>query len=957
VASQHPYYRKWLPARKTESDFSGDGKIIDLTGAHLDETTSDRVTRARSRFDDRSAAAIRAAAAVDGTGGDGPPRIWPRVELTYVLVPSEDPHIHFDRVPRDEPWFDGKKNLFEPRDLLEMKWYGNEAPTIHIPRSKCLALLAYLDYFPGNPRLGLGLRSMVSRAVLAASPGWCGTFGPGVDGTFSLKGAEGNYDMSEMHLLPMVYRHYDDLSPGARELLITQLLARGRIHRPRKNDTFTSGGNPNDWSRAGFISPAGYHIDIGETENHILMIVTARYLTNQLLYQRDRASEHDNRRNASDDSLSCFSLLLSLLRNMLRGDFSEYNAKSYQSETRWALLNLCTYAYDHEVRLGARMVLDYISAHIAVSTNDLRRLVPFRRRLTDDNGAHTSNGFMTVGLLAASPAGTDRGADPMGPYFAMQAGNIRAYEMPHPSGPAPFGIADGGTDLAMEVLSDYRLPPSIHDLFVTDQHRRFFQRLHRTPRAEVGGNRNCENMEIYASSPSYLITAGGAPALWAVDPSVYAVIDGDAVSQQLGVAVTTSFMPTGFLENEAAGLIQFGSFSRKITLKTHWEFLGFDVADTNIVTPMSVQNYGVAPDFACGAQVYLPWWVDKNITEGIRDGVPQDPHGTQGWSFVNMGRTGARDAYAPGFFLAIYQETPGLFALMEAFDTWLNPGVTFRDFKADVLQRNGGIRIFSNTKTHYTTRNGNHLDFVVWTSNDGRSAKFGAEVTDIRYGGLGSVDSIGNAETITGRLLSGTIMNSPEEAKVEINNPSLGSRLTLDFTDPAHPRRFDSQTGEFEVAGFNNEVWLDFEYQGPTEGDVCRPLNTLGSATAAVADGGVIRIVPGATWERGTIGGGKSFTLLAPIGGVTIGTPDTTSVLSPDVLVGVSNRDVWVEFDWPNEGDVPYLFRHLAAALNAVADGGVVNIQPGSTQERLTIGGGKRFTLVAPIGGVTIGAR
>jgi len=544
----------------------------------------------------------------------------------------------------------------------------------------------------------------------------------------------------------------------------------------------------------------------------------------------------------------------------------------------------------------------------------------------------------------------------MGPYFAMQAGNVRAYEMPHPSGPAPFGIADGGTDLAMEVLSDYRIPRLIHDLFVTDQHRRFFQRLHRTPRNEVGGNRNCDNMEIYASSPSYLITAGGAPALWAVDPGIYAAIDGDSVSQQLGVAVTTSFIPTGFLENEAMGLIQFGSFSRKVRLDTHWKFLGQNVADTNIVTPLSVENYGVAPDFACGAQVHLPSWVDKNITEGIRDGVPQDPHFTSGWSFVNMGRTGSRDSYSPGFYLAIYQETPGLFALLEAFDTWLNPGVSFKDFKAGVLARNGGIRIFSNTTAHYTTHNGNHVDFVVWTSNDGRSSKFGAQVTDVRYGGLGSADSIGHAESITGRLLNGTIMNSPEEAKVEISNPALGSRLTLDFTDPAHPRRFDSQSGEFQVAGFDNEVWLDFEYQGPTEGDVCRPFNSLRSATAAVADGGVIRIVPGATGERGTIGGGKSFTLVAPIGGVTLGTPNTVPVLVADLLDGVSNRDVWVEFDWPNDGGVPFLFRHLDMALRAVADGGAVNIQPGSTPERLTIGGGKRFTLIAPIGGVTIGA-
>jgi len=946
VGSQHPYYRKWLPASKTETDFSGDGTVIDLTRAHLEESRSERVTLARARFHDRAAAAIRAAAGVDGKGGDGPPRIWPRVELNA------------DGEPREEPWFDGKKNLFEARDLLEMKWYGDKAPTIHIPRSKCLALLAYLDYFPGNPRLGLGLRSMVSRAVLAASPGWCGTFGPGADGAFSLEGAEGNYDMSEMHLLPMVYRHYDDLSPAARDLLITLLLKWGRIHRPRVDDTFTRSGNPNDWSRAGFVSPLAYHVDIGETENHILMIVTARYLTNQLLFQREPADEYDNRRNGGiNHTQSCFSLLLTLLRNILRGDFSEYNAKSYQSETRWALLNLCTYAYDHEVRLAARMVLDYISARIAVSTNDLRRLVPFRRRLNNDSGAHDSRGFMTVGLLDAAPAGGLKGADPMGPYFAMQAGNVRAYEMPHAAGPPPFGIKDGGADLAIEVLSDYRLPRSIHDLFVTDQSRRFFQRLHRTIRDEVGGNRNCDNMEIYAGSPSYLITAGGAPALWAVNPSVHAIIDGEAESQQLGVAVTTSFIPTGFLENQAAGLIQFGTFSRKQTFTLHVEFLGFDVTDVSAVTPLSVQNYGVAPDFACGEQVHLPGWVDHHITEGVADGVRQDPRVTQGWSFVNMGRTGPRNSYSPGFYLAIYQETPGLFALMEAFDTWLHPGVSFAEFKASVLERNRGIRILNNVPTQYTTHNGNLITFVVWNSNAGRPAKFGAEVTGVRYGGVGTVDAIGRPEEITKRLLNGTIMNSPEEAKVEISNPSLGSRLTLDFTDPERPRRSDSQTGENEVAGFNNEVWLDFEYQGPVEGDVCRPFSTLSTAEGFVADGGVIRIVPGATRERGTIGGRKSFTLFAPIGGVTIGTSDTTPVLSPDVLVGVSSRDVWVEFDWPNEGGVPFLFRQLATAMNAVADGGVVNIQAGSTKERLTIGDGKRFTLVAPIGGVTIGER
>ena len=128
-------------------------------------------------------------------------------------------------------------------------------------------------------------------------------------------------------------------------------------------------------------------------------------------------------------------------------------------------------------------------------------------------------------------------------------------------------------------------------------------------------------MEIYASSPSYLITAGGAPAAWAIDPGIYAAIDGEAVSQQLGVAVTTSFMPTGFNIKEAGDLIQFGSFSRKLKYWTRWKAPFFKAVETNIVVPESVENYGVAPDLACGDQVFLPIWLNQSNTEGVQDGV------------------------------------------------------------------------------------------------------------------------------------------------------------------------------------------------------------------------------------------------------------------------------------------------------------------------------------------------
>ena len=101
--------------------------------------------------------------------------------------------------------------------------------------------------------------------IVTAKAGYCGTFGPGVDAATDLLGSpsEGNYDMNQMHLIPLAYAYYEELDSAAREHLVRVLLARGRIHRPRRPEGVTSGSLPNDWSRAGFVSPLGAHKNIG----------------------------------------------------------------------------------------------------------------------------------------------------------------------------------------------------------------------------------------------------------------------------------------------------------------------------------------------------------------------------------------------------------------------------------------------------------------------------------------------------------------------------------------------------------------------------------------------------------------------------------------------------------------------------------------------------------------------
>ena len=593
----------------------------------------------------------------------------------------------------------------------------------------------------------------------------------------------------------------------------------------------------------------------------MLGIATCRYLVNQLLYQRTQELQFDNRRNGPP---SCLDQVLQLLRNYLRDGFAEYNAKNYQEETRNALLNLHSFAYDAEVRLGARMVLDQISAHIAVSSNDLRRLVPFRRRNEglnvnqippqDPNGSAT--GFMDVSLLDA------HGADPMPAHFALLAGNTRAYENPNErmwpgegaARPWSWAITPNfGTELTLGAACDYRLPPLIHDLFVNDMHRRWYQRLHRFELPEPGDQRNCENMEIYSGSPSYLISAGGKPATWVI-PGAFGH---GYKAQNLGVALPISFMPTGTSSripprngsggtNDSAELIQLMHFSDE------------PPGDHN---HGGTVNYGVGPDFACGVFCHFPAWLEE---------VPPDGDGL---FFADRSRTGYELA---GFYLAVFRSGP--FVALEAFDTWRHPEVEvpFKTFQQRVRSNNAGLQIASGQSAVYTTFFGNRIEFVVWTSVQFDDHVFGSKILSIAYAAGDPADTLVEAGNDTDSFLYGNILRSAGDGATEIRNPALGTSLTLDWRDASHLIRRD-EDGSVEQAGRDVEgrlfeVWVDFDWDGASEGDFYRPYKTVADAVDAVADGGIVRIMPGPSVDRTTLTHpGKACRIISPYGLAAIG--------------------------------------------------------------------------------------
>jgi hypothetical protein len=185
-----------------------------------------------------------------------------------------------------------------------------------------LSMFALQDYFPnGDDRR--------NRAIASLQRQVAGTTGTGKD-----------YDFLLNLYIPLLYKYYDDLAP-VREHIINDLLnVRGPLTSHESEFLFNR--------MAGVFIP--------ETENHLFLIETARYLTNQLLYQRTHDRQFDNRRNGDgNDPQATAVWILNALQGVLKSDFVEYNGRSYQDQIMKAVLNLASYAYDDDVRLAARM--------------------------------------------------------------------------------------------------------------------------------------------------------------------------------------------------------------------------------------------------------------------------------------------------------------------------------------------------------------------------------------------------------------------------------------------------------------------------------------------------------------------------------------------------------------------------------------------------------------------------
>jgi hypothetical protein len=320
----------------------------------------------------------------------------------------------------------------------------------------------------------------------------------------------GDYDMALTNLVPMMYRYAPKLDADVQHHVLHDLL------------TQTGGASAviTNWSCCG--------IPIHETENHIMMTESARFLTNKLLY--DEAAKlnagnpaaiaaaqapYDNKANGLQD------WMLGHLQGFMKGDFHEYNARPYANYTFKAIHNLAEYA-DPPVSDAAHMVLDYLSAKWAVSSLGMRRAVPFRRHYASqpytsfyDEGTQDSNAHDQATWLEPTFFGTTQ------TYEQLRYGRLSW---------------KAAGDMSAGALGKYRVPEVVSDLvfageITNPQQPRtlaFFQTYRH------------EGVEVYARSPDFLISAGGD---WEDNTSVDKVL-GLSGSDTNGAALPITLIPS-----------------------------------------------------------------------------------------------------------------------------------------------------------------------------------------------------------------------------------------------------------------------------------------------------------------------------------------------------------------------------------------------------------------------------
>src|SRR6266536_269178 len=354
------------------------------------------------------------------------------------------------------------------------KYYASTRPLSHVHgpagENEVHALIAHLHAATdaGDPTFAGSLPAVLAalHTLTLKNHGLVGTTGASTPR---------DYDMALKGLVIVLHR-YRRLLSDADVDFIFQTLIPGHMfggHRPAIE----------------IVEQTFLNVDTPETENHLLMIESSRYLLNQLMVGRPGFDPviHDNRGNGLTH------WLLLDMQTIARHDFLEFNSRPYARMSLQALHNLYEFAKDPEIVTAAQILLDYQMVKFAVSSSRGRRVSPFRRHQEQINHQNS----VRNDLYAES-------GDQVAGFFLGHTGLVDAAA--HPA-PFPSTLPDCGL---VASTSTYRPPPAAYAVAMTAVRPHLHRFYHGNRPVLPAGEPAEPGLEIYYRSPSFVLSAGGS---------------------------------------------------------------------------------------------------------------------------------------------------------------------------------------------------------------------------------------------------------------------------------------------------------------------------------------------------------------------------------------------------------------------------------------------------------------
>jgi hypothetical protein len=562
-------------------------------------------------------------------------------------------------------------------------------------------------------------------------------------------GTRNDYDMALKGLVVLLYRYRALLADSDVAYIMQDLFPKAQ----------TGVLDTDDWVAVTFPIPVPPVEDsavvIPETENHLLMIESSKYLVNQLLFKQTGDEAYDNPRN------NMLLFLMNFLQVIAKFDFMEFNARPYQRLSLHAIMNLYEFAEDQVLRTASAIILDYVMMKFAVSCSRERRISPFRRLQErifypgdEFNDLTVANGDQVGGFFHAWLGPVDQASVPTTTYWAGWEDN---------------GVIAG--------LSTYRPPAAAYAAARTRHapvqhvicHGKRGQYLSLADDEADGG------VEIYYQSPSFVLNAGGS--------FLNSGYGHDAISLPSIHAWAQTSRAQAIALIPARLDVMFGDLIR---LDHYPDPTGTPCPDSPIRG--TAVNMGMHRGLACGANLRVPQlWLDYTGTTWSGP-----------WLFLNLNEP--KPGNAPlGFYVAVYA-TPmapaadvdpvpdnlGLFYAMEADLTEFGgPAMAFEDFERMTRDRNADLpSLLSYGQT------------LIFHTPDDRHISIWLNQTSDKYTPRADDEGSQLPGFDARPLAVGPYLSSPRsdghDGYIEIRQPDSDVPLILDFQDAFQPVRTDN---------------------------------------------------------------------------------------------------------------------------------------------------------------------